>query len=202
MILNTDYVSETLKDFDDGFISFGWIHEMGHNFDVLGDWYMWNGPACEFQANFKLGYAFETIADQSFRIKWAYAPGYPCPTKKEVMRGTDLIEKFFLSFGDQYLADPTRTWDTMSSDEIHTFFQRIQRIYGWEPFRQWYRTYRKLADRGMKAPEKAEDKINLVAAILSKNTKADLIPLFQRWRFPVTPEAVKAISDKYQLSQL
>jgi hypothetical protein len=169
---------------------------------VLGDWYIWSGPAAEWQANFKLAYAFETIADQSFRIKWNYAPGYPCPEKKVVMRGTELVEKFFLLFGDQYLADPKRTWDTLSSDEMHTFFQRIQRIYGWEPFRQWYRTYRTLEAKGMKKPETPEDKINLVAAILCKQTKADLVPVFVRWRFPVTQERVKAISEKYQLSQL
>jgi len=47
-------------------------HEVGHNFDVLGDWYIWSGPAAEWQANFKLAYAFETIPDQSYRIKWTF----------------------------------------------------------------------------------------------------------------------------------
>ncbi len=202
MILNTKFVGETLKDFDDGYISFGWIHEVGHNFDVLGDWYMWGGPSCEFQANFKLAYAYETIPDQTFRIKWQYAPGYPCPEKKSVLKGNELVEKFFLLFGDGYLADSKRTYDTMTSDEIHAFFQRIQRIYGWEPFRQWYRTYRKLEDKGFKKPEKDEEKISLVCAILSKQTKADLVPVFQRWRFRVTAESVKAVSEKYNLDQM
>jgi hypothetical protein len=202
MILNTDFVGTTLKDFDDGLISFGWIHEVGHNFDVLGDWYIWSGPAAEWQANFKLCYAFETIADQSFRIRWSFqAPGYPAPDKNIMLKGSDLVERFFLMFGDQYLGDPKRAWDTLSSDEMHTFFQRLQRVYGWEVFRRWYRDYRKLADAGLKPPQKPEEKISLIAAILSEETKVNLVPVFQRWRFPVTPESVKEMKERYRLAE-
>ncbi len=200
MILNTDYVGSTLKDFDDGILSFGWVHEVGHNFDVLGDWYIWSGPCAEFQANFKLCYALESMPDQSFRIRWNWqAPGYPAPDKNMALRGTELVERFFLMFGDPYLADPVRTWDTLNSDEMHTFFQRLQRVYGWGVFRQWYRTYRRMADAGLKPPETPTDKVNLAAAILARETGVDLVPVFQRWRFPVTPESMKAMRERYHL---
>lgn len=198
IILNTDFVGSTIKDFDDGVMSFGWVHENGHNFDVLGDWYIWSGAAAEWQANFKLCYAFENIPDQSFRIRWTFqAPGFPAPDTNRLLRGTELVEKFFTMFGDAYLADPKRTWDTLSSDEMHSMFQRIQRCYGWEVYKGWYRTYRKLADAGMKPPAAAEDKVRLICAILSHEAKVDLVPVFQRWRFPVTEENVKAMRDKY-----
>lgn len=198
MILNTNFVEATLKDFDDGIIAFGWVHEVGHNFDVLGDWYIWDGPSAEFQANFKLAYALENMADQSYRINWKWqAVEYPAPDKQVRLRGTELVEKFFLVFGDKYLGDNTRAWTTMASDDIHSFFQRLQRVYGWEPFRAWYRTYRQLAAKGVKAPGTPEEKVSLIAAILSKECKVDLVPAFQRWRFPVSKESVTAASAKY-----
>jgi hypothetical protein len=201
MILNTKFVGETLKDFDDGLISFGWIHEVGHNFDVLGDWYIWSGPAAEWQANFKLAYAFENIKDQSFRIKWLHeAPGYPKPKGDLRLTGREMNESFFGVFGDEYLADPKRTYDTLSSDDMHTFFMRIQRCYGWEVFKRWYRTYRRLADQGRKPPETPEQKISLIDAILSKEAGVDLTPVFQRWRFPVTAESVRAARELYGIA--
>jgi len=203
MILNTDYVASALKQSDEGGIPFGWVHEVGHNFDTLGDWYIWNGPAAEWQANFKLGYAMETHPDPTIRMFWEhYPPGYPAPPGDHpLIAGQEYIERFFLPFGDVYLADPSRKWDSMTSDEMHSFFQRIQRIYGWEVFRQWYRTYRKLQDAGMKPPTTPEEKVALIAAILERNAKADLVPVFQRWRFPVTRQTVDAAALKYKLSQ-
>jgi hypothetical protein len=198
IILNTDFVASTIKDFDEGIMSFGWVHENGHNFDVLGDWYIWSGPAAEWQANFKLGYALENIPDQSFRIRWTFqAPGFPAPDKNILLTGPQLVERFFVMYGDEYLANASRTWDTLSSDEIHSLFQRIQRCYGWDVFKRWYRTYRKLADSGMKAPTTPEDKVRLICAILSREAKVDLVPLFDRWRFPVTEDNVKAVAQRY-----
>ncbi len=203
MILNTDYVGSTLKEFDEGLISFGWVHEVGHNFDEkLGKWYIWDAASGEWQANFKLAYAFETIPDQSFRIRWTFeAPGFPAPDRNMRLRGAELVERFFLMFGDAYLADPSRRWETLSSDEIHSLFQRIQRVYGWTIFKNWYRAYRRLEDAGRKPPEQAEEKVSLIVAILSAEAKTDLIPLFQRWRFPVTPESVQAMRDRYRIGE-
>lgn len=202
MVLNTNYVGSTLKDFDNGIMSFGWVHEVGHNFDVLGDWYIWNGASAECQANFKLAYAIETIPDQSFRMSWIHtAPGYPAPVKDMPVTGLHKVDSFFLLFGDKYLADPSQTWDKMSSDDICSFFIRLQRAYGWAPFRQLYRTYRRLNDAGKKPPATPEEKANLVAAILSKECRVDLLPVFQRWRFPVSPEQTKAMAVKYGIDR-
>jgi len=201
IILNTDYVGSTLKDFDEGLMSFGWVHEMGHDFDDgIGDWYIWSGPACEWQANFKLCYAGETIADQSFRYAWTFQPPhFPSPDRTKRLTGYELTEKMFLMYGDRYLADPNRSWETLQSDEMHSLFQRIQRVYGWEIYKNWYRTYRALQAKGFEPPEAAEDKINLIVAILSHEAQVDLVPVFQQWRLPVTSEKVKAMAQRYEL---
>jgi hypothetical protein len=200
--LNTDYVGSTIQDFNKGLISFGWVHEMGHDFDDgIGQWYIWNGPAAEFWANFKLTYALTHIPS-NIRIKWDYARGYPTPGKRVVMTGEDLLLKFFGLWGDEYLADPSREWQTMSSDDIQTFFQRIQIVYGWDVFKQFFRTYERLKAENMHPPSKPEEKLSLIAAILNSLTKGDLVPLFQRWRFPVTEEGVKAVADKYHIADL
>lgn len=202
MILNTDFVAGTVKDFDAGILSFGWIHEVGHNFDdTLGDWYIWSGPAAEFQANFKLCYAVEMIQDQSFHIRWRNgAPAYDDRRNEIPLTGKELIERFFLLFGDAYLADPQRSWESLSSDEMHSLFQRLQRVYGWDLFKRWYRIYRRLQDRGLKPPATPIEKVDLIVAILNEETHADLVPVFQRWRFPVTAEKVKEMQQRYALT--
>ncbi|RYG48479.1 hypothetical protein EON79_04330 [bacterium] len=195
MILNTDYVGQTLQEFDKGLISFGWVHEVGHNFDTLGDWYIWNSPSAEYQANLKLSYALEGLGDEvRLNVKKGtplYAPGSPT----SIIRPSELIDAFFMPFGDGYLADPSRKWDTLSSDEIHAFYMRIEKTYGWEPFKRTYRTYRRLANEGKKPPETPEEKIALNAAIMIKETGADLLPAFRLWRFPV--EKVEEMKARY-----
>lgn len=195
MILNTDYVGQTIREFDEGLISFGWVHEVGHNFDTLGDWTIWSGPAAEFQANFKLCYALESLGE-GVRVRARngtslYAPGVP----DNPISPSHLIDAFYMPFGDEYLADPSRKWDSLSSDEIHAFFMRLQKTYGWEPFKRWYRTYRRLADEGKKSPETPEEKVALAAAILCKETKTDLLPAFRLWRLPV--DKVDAMRERY-----
>jgi Peptidase M60, enhancin and enhancin-like len=202
IILNTRYVGSTLADFDKGLMSFGWVHEMGHDFDDgIGPWYIWSGPAGEWQANFKLCYAGETIEDQSFRYAWTFQPPHlPSPDRSLRLTGYELTEKMFLMYGDRYLADPNRSWETLESDEMHSLFQRIQRVYGWEIYKNWYRTYRVLKEKGFEPPESKEDKINLIVAILSREAKVDLVPVFQQWRLPVSQEQVAAMTQKYELS--
>jgi hypothetical protein len=70
IVLNTHYVAETLHAIETNRIPFGWIHEIGHVFDVLGPWHNWNAAAAEWQANFKLAYVFEHLQDQSWTIDW------------------------------------------------------------------------------------------------------------------------------------
>lgn len=200
MILNTKFVGESVKGLDQGLVPFGWIHEVGHNFDeAIGPWYIWNSPSAEFQANFKLDYAV-TRDFATFRIAWRTgSPAYGQSEKTEPLTGRQLVDTFFATFGDEYLGDPSRTWDSMTSDDIHTLFQRLVYAYGWEPFKRWYRTYRRLADAGMKPPVSSEDKVALMVAILSRETAHDLLPAFRLWRFPVKAEAVERAKAQYHL---
>ena len=203
MILNTDHVGSTIKDFDEGILSFGWVHEVGHNFDEkIGDWYIWNGAAAEFQANFKLAYAVSTIPDQDFKIRWKIgAPDYVPKQSESLISGPHLVDTFFLQFGDAYLADPKKSWQDMTSDDIHCLFQRLQTIYGWKVFKRWYRTFRILEDSGLKAPTKPEDKINLTVAILSRETGQNLVPIFAMWRMPVSTQQVADMKLRYLAGQ-
>jgi hypothetical protein len=206
VIMNTKYMPAQIDDLNKGIISFGWIHEIGHNFDVYGKWYIWNGPSAEMQANFKLAYALEQIArtntgENAFVVKRGgfSGPSYPAVNKEETMSGRQFVDAFFTLHGDAYLADPNRRWDSMTSDEIHSFLQRLQIAYGWEPFKAMYRQYQTLDKLGLKEPETAEGKLQLMAAILCRETKVDLVPIFQRWRMPVTKEDVEAMRSKYKL---
>jgi hypothetical protein len=81
----------------------------------------------EWQGNFKLAYALETLPDQTFRMRCNYEPpGYPAANRDLPITGPQMVERFFAMFGDVYLADPKREWTTLTSDEMHTFFQRLK----------------------------------------------------------------------------
>ncbi|WP_162497524.1 M60 family metallopeptidase [Aureibaculum marinum] len=203
IILNTKFVKKAIEEFDDGIFPFGWIHEMGHDFDDgIGQWYNINGPFTEFQANFKLSYIIETMPEQSFRIPQTInVTDFPIQQRGKKLRGKEFTEKSFLFFGDAYLSDPSRSWESMASDEIHSLFQRIQIMYGWDVFKEFYRSYRDLTAKGFKPPKNTEDKINLMVAILNKHTKVDLTPLFKRWKFPVDKKRIENIEEKYKLNR-
>ena len=202
IILNTKFVSKAVAEFDDGIFPFGWIHEMGHDFDDgIGQWYNLNGPFTEFQANFKLSYIIETMPEQSFRIPQTInVTDFPIQKRGKKLEGKEFTEKSFLFFGDAYLSDASRAWESMASDEIHSLFQRIQVMYGWDVFKAFYRSYRNLTNAGFMPPKNTEDKINLMVALLNKHTKVDLTPLFLRWKFPVTKEKIEIIEKKYELN--
>jgi hypothetical protein len=231
VVMDTTYVPDLIQEVNAGGMPFGWIHEMGHDFDDgIGKWYIWNGDSCEWQANWKLDYAYETIPDQNFTAKWSPNPKvvYPAPAKDTKVSGYQLMQSFFLFFGDGYLADHSRTWDTMLSDDLHSFFLRLAREYGWEPFKKWYRTYSRFENLGYEPPETPEDKINLIAAILQyhvdsewypayvrskqpaseaaaapeeKKTIVDILPAFERWRMPVTADKVAEMYKRYPIAQ-
>lgn len=204
IVLNTECVPDVMDDYNQGIISFGWVHEMGHVFDGdLREWFDWNISAVEWQANWKLAYAYETIPDRSFKTRWdknknnSYNPA----VKGQLLEGKQFIDSYFLFFGDPYLADTTRRWESMSSDDIHSFCQRLVRLYGWEPFKQWYRTYARFDKLGLKKPETPEGKIQLMAAILTHEIGIDLVPIFQRWRMPVTQEDIDTMNKTYPISE-
>ena len=201
IILNTKFVGKSIEEFEDGIFPFGWIHEMGHDFDDgIGQWYNFNGPYTEFQANFKLCFIIETMKEQSFRIpQTIVVKDYPFQEKGRRLKGKEFAEKSFLFFGDKYLSDASRKWDSMSSDEMHSLFQRIQYMYGWDVYKGFYRTFRTLNTKGFTPPKEAIDKINLIALVLSKEAHVDLVPLFKTWKFPVTQEKIDQLKNTYQL---
>jgi len=202
--LNTDYVGSTIEDFNKGIISFGWVHEMGHDFDDgIGQWYIWNGPAAEFWANFKLTYALTHIPS-NILVRWHYADGYPLPNGEHniPMTGEDLLLKYYFVNGEGYLSDSARNWQSIGTDDMHALFQSIQVVYGWDVFKGFFRVYQRLKAEGLKPPSTAEDKISLIVAILNQEAKVDLVPLFRRWRFDITDESVKAMADKYHLASI
>jgi len=203
IILNTDFVGGSVAEFESGIYPFGWIHEMGHDFDDgIGHWYNVNHPFTEFQANFKLSYITENMEDQSFRIPQTInVADYPIQEPRRRLKSREFTEKSFLIFGDKYLADPSRNWESMSSDDIHCLFQRIQRAYGWDVFKGWYRMYRYLTQKGYSPPDSVEDRISLMVAILNVQTDVNLVPLFKTWRFNVTEVKVDALTKKYKLNK-
>ncbi len=198
--LNTEFVPESLREMDRGEVCFGWLHEMGHNFD-FGGWYIWNGPAAETHGNLKLAYAIETLVTPSspLRIKsWRAQPD----GTKPLVEGKRFNDSFYVPAGDAYLADKARTWDSMASDDIHAMFMTFVRKHGWNCLKTWYRTYAALEAAKLPMPESTEDKIRLACAIMSEATGADATPEFLRWRLPVRKGDVAALRAKYQLAKL
>lgn len=204
VVLNTRYVAETLHGIDANQMPFGWIHEIGHTFDVLGTWYIWNAQAAEWQANFKLAYVFEHLRDQSWTIDWRafHNPSYGHPHGNTVIHAEQFVDALWTFNGDGYLADAQRSWETLSSDEWQSCFQRVQRIYGWEPWKHWYRAYASLAERGFAPPATPEGKIQLCAAVLEHVIAADLSPTWTRWRLPVSAATTQHMTHTYALRDI
>jgi len=232
ILMDTTYMANLVQEVNAGIMPFGWIQAMGEDFDDgLGEWTIWNGESREWQANWKLDYAYETIPDQSFKAKWERNEKAPYPARGdagELVSGYQLMQSRFLFFGDGYLGDHDRTWDTMGSGDLHAFFLRLVREYGWEPFKQWYRTTARLDELGYDAPRSPDEKINLIAAILqyhidkewypaylrSKEPDAnppstpeekkivvvDIVPAFERWRMPVTAGKMAGMFKRYPIT--
>jgi hypothetical protein len=197
IILNCKYVNSTLKDFNEGLPSFGWIHEMGHDFDDgIGQWYNFNGPFVEFQANIKLVYALLHMADRD-KVRMKHGGNtYRTPDKNKKLDIDHWLSVFARYYGDRYLAS-TNSWEKMSSDDFLSFFMRIADVYGWEPIKQWFRTYRAFEENDFTPPREKKDKINLMCAILSETTGTNMVPAFQLWRLPVSDESVANIKERY-----
>lgn len=202
-VLNTAYVADSLKTYSKGEISFGWVHEMGHDFDNgIGKWYIAGSQWAEWQANFKLSYAWEMKAlnNSEFKVR-LWQPGKSRSTLPMVT-GRQFTDAYFIPFGIDYLADPERSWKTLMSDEIHSFHTLLARQYGWELYKNWYRSYQKLVAMGLKPPRKNEEKITLECAILSAISGDDLSATFKKWRLPVTDDGLAAVREKYPVAEV
>ena len=197
IVLNYNFVESTVDDYNNELPSFGWIHELGHDFDDgIGQWYNYDGPSVEFQANIKLVYALLHMRDRDLiRMKHA-GNAYKVPDKDRKRTVDEWLSVFARYFGDTYLAS-TNSWHKMESDDYLSFFMRIADVYGWDSIEQWYRAYRRLQAQNFVPPSSPEDKINLICAILSETTGTNMVPAFQLWRLPVSNESVAAIKERY-----
>lgn len=196
IVLNGAHVLNSVKSFDNDRVDFGWIHEMGHDFDdVIGQYYNY-GTFTEFQANIKLSYAIEQLCTEESVLKiksWV--------DKKSLLMGTSFNNEYFAPKADKYLADTTRSWETLSSDEYHAMFHRVIRQHGWEVMKKYYRVFGSLSKSGIVAP-KGRERIYLSLAVLDKCCKQDLVPIFTKWRIPADHKKMKLISEKYKLETL
>ena len=174
---------------------------MGHDFEAHPEWTSWNAASREFHANLILAHAFETAGAPPVRVRWrlgsAHYAGDRAPEK--AVTAAALVGGFFLTTGDAYLADPSRPWTSMESDDLITLFLRIQRVHGWGPFRSMYRTMARLASEKRVPPTEALDIIALLCAILSKSAGTDLTGPFRLWRIPITEDSVREIGVRYGL---
>lgn len=203
IILNTSYVRGSIKEYDSGIINFGWTHELGHDFDDrIGRWYIPSGDWAEFHANIKLSYAWEKVADGNgdFLVMLWEQGG----SRKNLPKvsGRQFNDSYFLTHGIRYVADSERKWETLKSDEIHSFHSLLVRRYGWEIMKQFYRTYVEFDKRKLKRPKDKVEKVNLMCAVMSKAAGKDLSGVYQQWRMPVTAEQIKAVKEKYPVDKV
>jgi hypothetical protein len=203
--INTAIVGRLIEDANHNVVPFELVAVVGRSFDSdLGAWTIWNEASADWQATWKLDYAYDTMAGQDFKARWRAdaRAGFNPPVADMVIPGRQLMDSAFLFYGDAYLGDPSRAWTTMTGGDLHSFFLRMKDQYGWGPFKEWYRAYQKFDELGLPKPEKPEEKINLIAAILCQTTGSDLVPAFKAWRMPVTAESVAEMRKRYPIARV
>jgi hypothetical protein len=202
IIMGTKHMDNLIELVKKRTMPFGWIHELGHDFDIADDLYCdWYSLSLEAQANLKVVYAYEAIPDQDWTAPWPDNKhgAYRTPVKDMPLSGKDCMARQFLFNNDDYIADPTMKWDERFCQ--HGFIQRLAQVYGWDPVKKWYRTCKILDEKGFEKPTTDEERIRLMAAILNEAVGADLVPVFQMWRAPVTREDIDAMNEKYPIEE-
>ncbi|MBN1919583.1 MAG: M60 family metallopeptidase [Verrucomicrobia bacterium] len=206
IIMDTTHMDNFVELVNKNHMVFGWIHELAHDFDHADDgrygkWYMWSYGCSEAHANIKVVYAYEAMPTQDWKTTWGQNEGasYMAPERDMLVTGKEYVDKQFIFNLDAYLADPTTPWTDRFC--AHVFLQRIAAVYGWDPVKKWYRTFKVLEEKGCEAPKEPEDKIKLMAAVLCETTGVDLVPMFQLWRAPVTYEDIEALKVKYPIEE-
>ena len=199
--INIDWtcVPPFMNDFNTGKIEFGFVHEMGHVFDArdFPRWYITPHCGGETFGNIKLSYALERLLLKDNRYRIEFGPGGR-------QTGYDFNNNFYLNSGKKYLAGDT-PWDKMGVDDLHSFHMTLIRKYGWDVYKKWFRAYYKIeAQKDGRAPAGVNDpvRINLVCALLSMFASDNLVPEFQKWRFPVTDKSVLDVAQRYDLKKV
>ena len=195
IVLNTSFVRNSVASFDNDLVDFGWVHEMGHDFDDrIGHWYN-NGTFTEFQANIKLSYVIEKMCTKKSDIKiksWV--------DKKTLLDGVSFNDEYFAPYGERYL-ESGRKYETMSSDEYHALFLKVIREKSWKVMKKFYRIFGDLSRSGMKTPPQHE-KVFLALAVLDYASGKDLSPLYAEWRIPLSREMLDALIVKYKVKDI
>jgi hypothetical protein len=200
ILLNTIYVRRSIEAFDKGCVCYGWLHEMGHDFEY-GYWYMYNSASCECHANLKLVYALEHL------IRNSHGDFYLLPWKKEIdsavryESGRHFADQYFLGKKSDYLTNTSRDWLSLESDELLIFYLQLIRTHGWEPFKRMYRTYRALTDATHDRPmeNNGPEMFTLQMAVLSHVLDEDMVSRCAEWRIPVTAAQITAMSERFDL---
>ena len=123
---NQDYVSETLKSVNDtDEWCFGIMHEMGHNFDDIPEY--WNFHA-EYFANFKLHYAVETLNGITISNGVLY-------------HGAELRNFWKQKYEEQWVGQ-----HQASTDGLQYKWLLIQDQIGWQPFKDAFRYFQNPPD--------------------------------------------------------
>lgn len=193
IVLNTNFVGTSLETLDSHQVDFGWVHEMGHDFDDgLGQLYNFS-TFTETQANLKLSYILDQLVTKNslYKMKsWV--------DKETLLDGISFNDEYFPKFADDYL--PTdREWKTLQSDEYHALFFKVIREEGWEVMKEYYRTFGRLVKSGAVKPQGDEEYLQLNMLVLQLSTKKDMLPTYSEWRLPVTAESLDKVKTKYSL---
>ena len=193
IVFNEKFVENSAKRMDRGEFDFGWVHELGHDFDdVIGNWYNY-GTFTEFMANIKLSYVYETLVTDKKGYKlesWV--------NKGVFVNGEAFNVEYFLPFGVKYI-DSDRTWETLISDEYHAMFYEAIQKYGWKCMKTFFRQYVKLSKSDIERPSTSLEKLELICAVLQNSTPESIIPLYEKYRLPVDDAKLKSINKKYNI---
>lgn len=176
-----DYVPGQLRQINEyNDLSFGPIHELGHDFDLLNlsKYYMGGNPIhAEHWANFKLTYVADALSSK-----------YPIATFRGSLEYVTLGEFSHTYFVEQaaipWINSGRSDWQNMSGDAYTGLLYLLREDIGWEPFRQ---TFRDLAALAEPPPVTDLGKIELFAHLLSANAGVDVTPYFKNWGFDVAP---------------
>ena len=200
ILLNTTHVRNSVEAFDRGVVCFGWLHEMGHNFEY-GYWYMYNSPACEFHANFKLVYAVEHLINGNSNgfhlLEWEKNPD----PERKYDNGRLWVDSKFNPDACLYLSDTSREWESMGSNDLLVFYLALVRKHGWDPFKRMYRTYRSLSFATDERPvlNSSNEMFSLQMAILSYLIDDDIRAHCADWRIPLSEDTVQSLSARFDL---
>lgn len=193
------HVPGVMTDFNNNLVTFGLIHEMGHIFDYpfFQRWYVTNRTAVETFANFKLAYVVERLLTDETPYRINFRRG-------GAKKGAEFVDAFYLPFGEKYLKSDT-PWEKISVDSLHAFHHQLVRKYGWDFYKRVFRAFIQLeATEDGKVPQDPTDPLRtqVMCAILNQFSGDDLMPVFQKWRIPVTADDLARVTKAYKLDQI